>query len=253
MRDPEHPWHRGVETDQQHRLGALDRPGRAGDLDEVAGALAAEAGVHRRADGRGVAGHLVGDGERRRPLSGEVAEVEAQLLEVGQPAVPHVLEELLLPVRTDAERRRHHAHDARAARAGLDEELADHGCDRAGLGAGHAGDVLAVDEAVRGFPADDLGGHVLRAHVRDLASAEAFLRLRRQEPGAEAGRRGERLPDLLGRTGDLDLELETEGDVGGSHDSSSGSSERGPMPSSELIGRGWAATTRRCGRPSSWW
>ena len=244
-----------LEADEQDGLGAVDDARRPVQLDAIARVPAAEELADRgpdRGGGRRATSRLTVNVVARCP--GKWPRYSRSCSKNGSQPCCHVVEELLLPVGADAERRRHDAHDARPAGAGLDEELADERRDGTGLLAGDRRDVLLVGEAVRRVPADDVGGGVLGSHVGHEPAAEALLGLGGQEPGADAGRGGERVPDLLGRAGDLDLELETEGDVGGGHhDCSSGSSEKGPAAAPELIGRGWAATTRRCGRPSSWW
>src|SRR5690606_11831306 len=103
------------------------------------------------------------------------------------------------------------------------------------------GPVLLVDEPVRGVPCGDVAVRAhLRAHGEVQGAALAFLQLGGQEPGAHALGCGDGLPDLLRAARNLDAELQAVRDVrGGAHVISSG--------------RGWAATTSRCGRPSSWW
>src|SRR3712207_1446341 len=78
------------------------------------------------------------------------------------------------------------------------------------------------------------------AHGEVEGAALALLHLGRCEPGAHALGGGDGVPDLLRGPRDLDAELQAVGDVRGrAHALSSG--------------RGWTATTSRCGRPSSWW
>src|SRR3712207_9593254 len=103
------------------------------------------------------------------------------------------------------------------------------------------GPVLLVRDAARRVPARDLAVRAhLRAHAEVQGAALALLHLGRQEPGAHALGGGDGLPDLLRGARNLDAELQAVRDVRGcAHAMSSG--------------RGWAGTTSRCGRPSSWW
>src|SRR4029079_8906770 len=103
------------------------------------------------------------------------------------------------------------------------------------------GPVLLVDEAAGWLPCGDAAVRAhLWAHREVQRAAFALLHLGRREPGAHALGGGDGLPDLLRGARDLDAELQAVRDVWcRAHALSSGS--------------GWAATTSRCGRPSSWW
>ena len=168
--------------------------------------------------------------------AGEVGHVQPQALQRDAHALGHAAD-LLVPVRACAEAAHHHADDARSSRSGLDEPL---GGERDGLPRG--GPLLRLREPARRVPARDAAGalHAV-AHVVGEAPALALLHLGGVHPGAEARAGGDRVPDLLGRARDLDLQIDPLRLVVG-HRSSWGSS-----------GSGCAATTTRCARPPSSW
>src|SRR5918993_832210 len=109
--------------------------------------------------------------------------------------------------------------------------------------AGHLG-----HEAVGRLPGRDPGrlGPVARAEVELDRPSDAAVHLGRHEPGGDPGPAGDRLPDLFGGPGNLDVQVDGPGPgrvvVLGAHGASSGSGEG-------AAGSGWATTTRRWERP----
>ena len=120
------PGDRVGEAEQQAVLGdPLDLPGGAADVERLPDLLDAERRRSAETTAAGRARHVGGRLERRDLLPREVGEVEAQVLEHRRPALPHLVEELVLPVGAGAERAADDAHHARAAGRRLDEELGD--------------------------------------------------------------------------------------------------------------------------------
>ena len=178
--------------------------------------------------------------ERRHALPGEVGEVQAQVVEERRPALLHLVEELLLPVGARAERAAttrstHVPPDVASTRNSLTQRRDR----RSGPGRRARPSPAPRRRSAGRVPAGDraLGGGL--AHVEHDGAALALVDLGGHEPRADAVGGGDGIPHLLGRAGQLEGELDAQGDVGGGHGVSSG--------------LGWAATTRRCGRPSSWW
>src|SRR6185437_6858386 len=241
-KEVEHPRHRGGEPDQRAPLAdTLDRAGSAAQLDRRALVAQPERVVQGRPERLRVAGVGGGDIELRGLLAGEVRQVEAQVVEERHPVGAYVVPELRLPGGAGPKAAAGDAHDAGAAGLRLDEELRRQRAERIRVLAHEGGPVLLVDDAVRRVPAGDVAIRAhLGAHGEVQGAALAFLHLGRQEPGAHTFGGGDGLPDLLRGARNLDAELQAVRDVRG----------RAHALSSE---RGWAATTSRCGRPSSWW
>src|SRR5262245_34292882 len=178
-----------------------------------------------------------------------MGEVEPQDAEERHPALGVALE-LLIPVILAGEPAVHHADDAGAAGAGLDDPLRRH---RSGSVCGSAACVCGFgDEAAGRVPELDPGdGLHARAEVRGGVAIDALLDRAGDEPGRDprAGRDG--APDLLRRPGDLHLGLDGPAAVRLFLDRHHCSLVRG------VCGTGWAMSTRRCARPpgldSSWY
>ncbi len=240
--DGEHPWHRRREPDQ--RLALTETLHRAGAAPHVDG-LALVAKPERVSQGRPERLFVTGVGGTDLQLGGlltrEVRKVQAQVVEERQPACAHVVPELRLPVGAGPEAAAGDSDDARTAGLGLDEEFRCQRAERIRLLPHEGCPVLLVDDPARRVPGGDVAVRAhLGAHGEVQGAALALLQFGRQEPGAHALGCRDGLPDLLGGAGNLDAELEAVRDGRcRAHTCSSGS--------------GWAATTSRCGRPSSWW
>src|ERR687893_1228712 len=151
----------------------------------------------------------------------EVGQVQAQRLQRGGHRLAEALE-LGVPVVAAAEAAGDHAHRAGAAVPRLDDPF--RGEPPLGTVEGRAPAHLLHDPPGR-LVGGDVAGYGAGAHVEGERPARALLDLGRVEPCAHARSGGDRLPDLLGSAGDVDLQ----GEHAIAHEGS--------------LGRGWAASS----------